>query len=781
MPQELPDREIDREIARREAEEESDEGGSEEAGAEGPAGRYVWEKIERNRFLHRARKQLRPRDVMECSCRPPPHGSGCAGGDCFNRVVFVECVPKYCPCGEACGNQCFSKREYVRMELFRAGKKGYGIQAKEHVAPGRFVIEYIGEVINEEKYSERKAAYQADGRKHFYFMSLSNGEYLDAYKRGNMARFFNHSCDPNCEIQKWQVGGELCIGFFSIKEIQPGEELTFDYNFERFSQQETPMKCYCGSANCRGIVGGRQEIVTGEVEDIEVEELEPVMVEAEPEVEVVGPPKAASKRAAAAKGAQGGVARKHSGSTAVRFSEVQYTLREVCNAAMEVIDPAGVLTVIRMFNLCSDGGLGTRDVSLILDSILNSHGKILIEFINCRILRQIQKLMVDMKDADRSQVPIQRKLFSVLEHLPLQPRYMAETKNGQETFVETLRAYLYNNDQDIRFKTKAFLDKWFPKGQRWASDYPPQAGNGGGPYKEGAFGQRPAYEPPQRLQELPPHAHPQATRDAPPRVLSQIRAGSWDRSAYAAIHGSGLRDAQRPRNGDSALMRREPAPDFPRPPSEHAPGREPGHAGNGFAGDGGAPPERKRRRFVTARAPGDGGGAAAGPPHLRKAEAEVAGPPHFRQPVAAGGGGASRPRFGAAPPPPPQPQPTPLVDGTEPEGTTAGGDNKDTWDSANSHLKEAVLEFVRFRLYKYVNDKEHPKHIPRAKADILSPKLTAKIMSKETLAFEKKGRGYVLVRAELEERIKKYIKEHMHKNYLRYRVKADEKEGHNGA
>ena len=54
-------------------------------------------------------------------------------------------------------------------------------------------------------------------------------------------------------------------------------------------------------------------------------------------------------------------------------------------------------------------------------------------------------------------------------------------------------------------------------------------------------------------------------------------------------------------------------------------------------------------------------------------------------------------------------------------------------------------------------------------------------MSKETLAFEKKGRGYVLVRAELEERIKKYIKEHMHKNYLRYRVKADEKEGHNGA
>ena len=38
-------------------------------------------------------------------------------------MVFVECVPKYCPCGEACGNQCFSKREYVRMELFLAGKK----------------------------------------------------------------------------------------------------------------------------------------------------------------------------------------------------------------------------------------------------------------------------------------------------------------------------------------------------------------------------------------------------------------------------------------------------------------------------------------------------------------------------------------------------------------------------------------------------------------------------------------------------------------------------------
>ena len=52
-----------------------------------------------------------------------------------------------------------------------------------------------------------------------------------------MGRFINHSCEPNCETQKWLVQGELAIGLFAQKDILAGEELTFDYNFERYGDK----------------------------------------------------------------------------------------------------------------------------------------------------------------------------------------------------------------------------------------------------------------------------------------------------------------------------------------------------------------------------------------------------------------------------------------------------------------------------------------------------------------------------------------------------------------
>ena len=57
---------------------------------------------------------------------------------------------------------------------------------------------------------------------------------VDACRKGNRARFINHSCEPNAETQKWMVKGELKIGFFATKDISAGTELQFDYNFERY-------------------------------------------------------------------------------------------------------------------------------------------------------------------------------------------------------------------------------------------------------------------------------------------------------------------------------------------------------------------------------------------------------------------------------------------------------------------------------------------------------------------------------------------------------------------
>ena len=55
--------------------------------------------------------------------------------------------------------------------------------------------------------------------------------------QGALGRFINHSCHPNCETQKWVVHGELAIGLFAIYDVQAGEELTFDYNFERYGDK----------------------------------------------------------------------------------------------------------------------------------------------------------------------------------------------------------------------------------------------------------------------------------------------------------------------------------------------------------------------------------------------------------------------------------------------------------------------------------------------------------------------------------------------------------------
>lgn len=79
---------------------------------------------------------------------------------------------------------------------------------------------------------------------------------LDATK-GSIARFVNHSCNPNCNMVKWVVKGKPRIALFALdRAIMTGEELTYDYNFNPFAANNV-QECRCGSANCRGIVGPR--------------------------------------------------------------------------------------------------------------------------------------------------------------------------------------------------------------------------------------------------------------------------------------------------------------------------------------------------------------------------------------------------------------------------------------------------------------------------------------------------------------------------------------------
>ena len=84
------------------------------------------------------------------------------------------------------------------------------LQAQETVAAGRFVIEYVGELITMAEYRTRMAADQAAGQENYYYLTIDSNRMIDAGPKGNLARFMNHSCDPNCITEKWTGRCSCC-------------------------------------------------------------------------------------------------------------------------------------------------------------------------------------------------------------------------------------------------------------------------------------------------------------------------------------------------------------------------------------------------------------------------------------------------------------------------------------------------------------------------------------------------------------------------------------------
>ncbi|XP_059174728.1 uncharacterized protein LOC131954909 isoform X2 [Physella acuta] len=202
------------------------------------------------------RKRSKSMKRMLCDCTTSREdramGLEACGSDCLNRMLMIECGSR-CPCGEYCKNRRFQKKIYSKTLPFSAGDKGWGLRAEEDMEEkGTFIMEYVGELLDYEEFVRRTKQYSKSGLKHHYFMALNADEVVDATLKGSISRFINHSCDPNCETQKWTVNGELRVGFFTRKPVKKGEELTFDYQFEHYGE---PQKCYCGSENCRGYIG----------------------------------------------------------------------------------------------------------------------------------------------------------------------------------------------------------------------------------------------------------------------------------------------------------------------------------------------------------------------------------------------------------------------------------------------------------------------------------------------------------------------------------------------
>ncbi len=130
---------------------------------------------------------------------------------------------------------------------------GKGAFALRPIKKGERLIEYTGERIPHPVADER---YDDDsmGEHHTFLFTVSSRTVIDATHGGNEARFINHSCDPNCEseIEKGRVY------IFALRDIPPGEELHYDYAYERSGdeteKEEEQYRCRCGTPKCRGSI-----------------------------------------------------------------------------------------------------------------------------------------------------------------------------------------------------------------------------------------------------------------------------------------------------------------------------------------------------------------------------------------------------------------------------------------------------------------------------------------------------------------------------------------------
>ena len=125
----------------------------------------------------------------------------------------------------------------------RSPISGWGVYAGEPIAEDTRIVEYKGELVSQAEGWRREQRYLP--RKRIWIFNISERWVRDAAVGGNIARYINHSCRPNCYTDI--VGRTIWI--LAARRIRKGEELTYDYNTEGLAG----ILCLC-RPRCRRIL-----------------------------------------------------------------------------------------------------------------------------------------------------------------------------------------------------------------------------------------------------------------------------------------------------------------------------------------------------------------------------------------------------------------------------------------------------------------------------------------------------------------------------------------------
>jgi hypothetical protein len=115
-------------------------------------------------------------------------------------------------------------------------KTGLGLFATKPIKKGEKIIRYFGPILDSKKEDE-------DAIENKYLFELTNRWTIDGSVRENVARYINHSCKPNAESDVKPRKRKVFIR--AIKNIEPGEEINYDYGTDYFKAYLKPIGCKC--------------------------------------------------------------------------------------------------------------------------------------------------------------------------------------------------------------------------------------------------------------------------------------------------------------------------------------------------------------------------------------------------------------------------------------------------------------------------------------------------------------------------------------------------------
>jgi SET domain-containing protein len=144
-----------------------------------------------------------------------------------------------------------NRRRAPLIEVRHSPVHGYGVFAARRIRKGTTVMEYLGDRVSHEQADARYDDKDPNDN-HTFLFTVDAKTVIDAGVNGNEARYINHGCDPNCESTA--INKRIFIE--AIRTIQPGEELSYDYQIQRDSDDDPNIDevyaCRCGAKNCRG-------------------------------------------------------------------------------------------------------------------------------------------------------------------------------------------------------------------------------------------------------------------------------------------------------------------------------------------------------------------------------------------------------------------------------------------------------------------------------------------------------------------------------------------------